>query len=83
MAIDLTVAAEGQVVLQKDVLRHLGVRPGDRLNVELLSDHRVELRPKPGKPASTIFGVLEQSHTERLTIEEITEAAASGWAGEE
>lgn len=82
MAIDLTVAAEGQVVLQKDVLRHLGVRPGDRLSVKLLNDRRIELRPKRGKPLSTIFGMLEQSNTERLTIEEIREAAASGWTGE-
>lgn len=83
MALDITVTAEGQVALQDDVLRHLGVRPGDRLSVELLNDHRIELRPKPDKPVSTIFGMLEQSNTERLTIEEIREAAASGWTGEE
>ncbi len=83
MTIALTVTAEGQVVLQRDVLRHLGVRPGDKLSVELLNDRRIELRPKPGKPVSTIFGMLEQSNTKRLTIEEIGEAAASGWAGEE
>ena len=83
MAIVLTVTAKGQVTLRKDVLRHLGVRPGDRLSVNLLNDHRVELRPKPGKPISTIFGLLEQSNAERLTIEEIGEAAAAGWAGEE
>lgn len=83
MAIALTVTAKGQVTLRKDVLRHLGVRPGDKLSVDLLNDHRIELRPKPGKPISTIFGLLEQSSTEHLTIEEIGEAAAAGWAGEE
>ena len=83
MAIDLTVTAEGQVALQNDVLRHHRVRPGDRLSVELLNDHRIELRPKPGKPVSTIFGILEKSNTKRLTIERTGEAAASGWAGEE
>ncbi len=83
MTIALTVTAKGQVTLRKEVLRHLGVRPGDKLRVNLLGDHSVELRPKPGKPISTIFGLLEQSNTERLTIEEISEAAASGWTGEE
>ncbi len=82
MAIALTVTAKGQVTLRKDVLQHLGVRPGDKLSVDLLNDHRIELRPKPGKPASTIFGLLVQSNTKRLTIEEIGEDAAAGWAGE-
>ena len=83
MAIALTVTAKGQVTLRKDVLQHLGVRPGDKLSVDLLNDHRIQLRPKPRKSVSTIFGLLERSNTERLTIEEIGEAAAAGWAGEE
>ena len=83
MAIALTVTAKGQVTLRKEVLQHLGVRPGDKLSVDLLNDHRIALRLKPGKPVSTIFGLLEQSNTERLSIEEIGEASAAGWAGEE
>ncbi len=59
------------------------VRPGDKLSVDLLNDHRIQLRPKPGQPVWTIFGLLEQSNTERLSIEEIGEASAAGWAGEE
>ena len=83
MAIVLTVTTEGQVTLREDVLQHLRVRPGDKLSVDLLNDHRVQLRPKPGKSASTIFGLLEQSNMARLSIEEIGEASAAGWAGEE
>ncbi len=83
MVIVLTVTAKGQITLRKEVLQHLGVRPGDKLSVDLLTDHRIALRPKPGQPVSTIFGLLEQSNTERLSIEEISEASAAGWAGEE
>ena len=83
MVIALTVTTKGQVTLRKEVLQHLGVQPGDKLSVDLLNDHRIQLRPKPGKPVSTIFGLLEQSNTERLSIEEIGEASAAGWAGEE
>ena len=71
MAIALTVTAKGQVTLRKDVLQHLGVRPGDKLSVDLLNDHRVQIQAKPGNPASTIFGLLEQSSTKSLSIEEI------------
>ena len=82
MAIALTVTAKGQVTLKKDVLQHLGVRPGDKLSVDLLNDHRIQMRPRPGKPVSTIFGLLEQANRKRVTIEEIGEATAAGWAGE-
>ena len=79
----LTVTAKGQVKLPEDVLRHQGVRPGDKLSVELLNDQCIELRPKPGEPVSKLFGMLKQPNRERLTIEEISDSAAAGWAGEE
>ncbi|MYE11478.1 MAG: AbrB/MazE/SpoVT family DNA-binding domain-containing protein [Gammaproteobacteria bacterium] len=83
MAIALTVTAKGQVTLRKEVLHHLGVRPGDKLSVDLLNDHRIQLRPKPGDPASTIFGLLKHASTRPMSVEEINEATAAGWAGEE
>ena len=82
MAIALTVTAKGQVTLKRDVLQHLGVRPGDKLSVDLLNDHRIQMQARPGNPVSTIFGLLEQSNRKRLTMEEIGEATAAGWAGE-
>ena len=83
MAITLTVTAKGQITLRKEVLNHLGIRPGDKLSVDLLNDHRVQLRPQQRNPASTIFGMLEHASTKRLSIEEIGKATAAGWAGEE
>ena len=83
MAIALTVTAKRPITLRKEVLRHLGVQPGDKLSIDLLGEHRVQLRPKAGQPVSKIFGLLKQTNSERLTIEEIEEAAAAGWAGEE
>ncbi len=38
----LTVTAKGQVTLRKDLLKHLGVRPGEQIEVETLPDGRVE-----------------------------------------
>jgi AbrB family looped-hinge helix DNA binding protein len=80
----LTITAKGQVTLRKDVLRHLGVEPGAKVEVDLLPDGRVELRPAP-KADGTIAGFLGmlagKTHV-TATIEEINEAAAAGWAGE-
>jgi AbrB family looped-hinge helix DNA binding protein len=81
MGIVLTVTAKGQVTLRKDVLDHLGIRPGDKLEVDLLPSGRAQVRARPGKPVSSIF-VLKRPGQPTLTIEEINEATAAGWAGE-
>ena len=82
MAITLTVTAKGQITLRKEVLGHLGVRPGDKLDVDLLKEGRLELRPKRGTSAAAVFGMLARPGTPRLSIEDLNEATASGWAGE-
>ncbi len=37
----LTVNAKGQVTLRKDLLKHLGVRPGDKIAVDKLPAGRI------------------------------------------
>jgi AbrB family looped-hinge helix DNA binding protein len=79
----LTVTARGQVTLRKDVLQHLGIRPGDKIELDLLPDGRGVI--KAVRPAGTIAGFvgLLADRTQRVaTIEEINEAAAQGWAGQ-
>lgn len=83
MAITLTVTAKGQITLRKEVLNHLGVRPGDKLDIDLLTGGRMQLRPKRGHTAASVFGMLARPGTPRLSIEKINQVAASGWADEE
>ncbi len=82
MTISLTVTAKGQITLRKTVLEHLGVRPGDRVDVDLLKDGRMQVRAKRGKPVSSIFGMLSSCSTPHRSVEELNDAAAAGWAGE-
>jgi len=83
MTATLTITAKGQVTLRKDVLRHLGVEPGSRIEVDLLPDGRAELRAarKTGSIADS-FGALYRPGTKALTIEEINEIIEKSWAGE-
>ncbi|HJU20352.1 MAG TPA: AbrB/MazE/SpoVT family DNA-binding domain-containing protein [Stellaceae bacterium] len=83
MGITLTVTAKGQVTLRKEVLEHLGVRPGDRLEIELLPAGRVQARAKPRRPVSTIFGIMKRPGDRAMAIEDINEASAAAWAGGE
>ena len=40
----LTVTAKGQITLRKDVLRHLGVAPGQKIEIDMLPNGRLEMR---------------------------------------
>ena len=81
MGITLTVTSKGQVTLRKDVLNHLGIQPGDRLEVDLLADGKLQLRAKSGKPIDRLFGSLKRPGQPKLSIEEMNEVIAAGWAG--
>ena len=80
----LTVTAKGQVTLRKELLTHLGVRPGDKIAVDKLPGGRITVRADKAKgDISDLFGILKRPGQPVLTIDEINEAIARGWAGEE
>ena len=77
----LTVTARGQVTFRKEVLQHLGIRPGDKIELDLLPGGRGIL--KAARPAGTIKGFvgLLAGRTKRVaSIDEINAATAQGWA---
>lgn len=78
----LTVTTRGQVTFRKKVLQHLGIKPGEKIDLDLLPDGRAML--KAAQPSGTIddfIGLLAGKTKRPLTIEEINEIAAAGWAG--
>jgi AbrB family looped-hinge helix DNA binding protein len=79
----LTVTAKGQVTLRKDLLEHLGVHPGEKVAVEKLPDGRIEVKAaRPTGKISDLFGILKDKKKGRtLSIEEMNEVIARGWAG--
>ena len=78
----LTVTAKGQVTLRKELLEHLGVRPGDAITVDKLPGGRIEVKAaRPTGAISDVFGLLKKDGGPTLSIEEMNEIAARGWAG--
>ena len=78
----LTVTAKGQITLRKDLLEHLGVRPGDKIEVEKLPSGRIQVSaPRKTGKISDFFGSLKRPGQPVLTIEEMNEVIADGWAG--
>jgi bifunctional DNA-binding transcriptional regulator/antitoxin component of YhaV-PrlF toxin-antitoxin module len=82
MTATLSITVKGQVTLRKELLRHLGVAPGDKVVLDLLPNGRAELRAaKPEGSIRKFIGSLQRPGTKALSIDEISEAAAQGWAG--
>jgi bifunctional DNA-binding transcriptional regulator/antitoxin component of YhaV-PrlF toxin-antitoxin module len=80
----LTVTAKGQVTLKRDLLQHLGIKPGDRADFEKVPGG--ELRVRAARPTETIDGFLhcldgKVKRKKPLSIEDMNRIAAAGWAG--
>ncbi|HLG80333.1 MAG TPA: AbrB/MazE/SpoVT family DNA-binding domain-containing protein [Bradyrhizobium sp.] len=78
----LTITAKGQITLRKDLLKHLGVQPGEKILVDKFPDGRIEIKAaRPTGDISRVFNLLKKKGRPALSIEEINDIAARGWAG--
>jgi antitoxin PrlF len=79
---NLTVTARGQVTFRKDVLQHLGIKPGEKIELNKEANGRVSLRAARRTGSIEDFiGFLAGKTDKVATLEEIDEAIAAGWAG--
>jgi len=78
----LTVTTRGQVTFRKDVLQHLGIKPGEKIELDKLPDGRVTLRAaRPSGSIDGFLGLLAGKSSKVATLDEINQAASDGWAG--
>jgi len=79
---NLTVTARGQVTFRKDVLRHLGVKPGEKIELELMPGGKgmIGAARKTGSIEGFI-GVLAGKTRKTAAIGDIAKATDRGWAG--
>ena len=79
----LTVTTRGQVTFRKEVLQHLGIKPGEKIELDLLPGGRATLKAAhPTGSIKNFVGLLAGRTTKIASIEEINEAASQGWAGQ-
>lgn len=77
----LTVTSRGQLTLRKEFLEHIGVRPGDQINLKKTPNGKLTLeRARPKGSWDDFFGCLKGKTNVRLTIEEINDAIAEAGA---
>jgi len=77
----LTVTARGQVTFRKDVLQHLGIRPGEKIELEKQADGGLMLRAaRPVGKIDGFLGLLAGKTRKIATLDEMHEAAVDGWS---
>jgi hypothetical protein len=77
----LKVTSKKQVTLNEFFLAHLGANPGDELDIQLIPGSR-SAGEKPKGNIEDIFGMFRNETGKIVTIEDMNEAIAAGWAGE-
>ena len=80
----LILTESGQVTFAADALQHLGICPGEQIDFEKLPGGELLLRRAPCSRTGSIkdfIGLLAGSTDKVLSIEEMNEIAAAGWAG--
>ncbi|SDN33885.1 hypothetical protein SAMN05216360_107240 [Methylobacterium phyllostachyos] len=80
----LAVTAKGQITLKRDLLQHLGIKPGERIDFEKLPGG--ELRVRAARTAGSIDDFLHSLDgkvrlDKPVTIEAMNDITAAGWAG--
>jgi AbrB family looped-hinge helix DNA binding protein len=80
----LIVTAKGQVTLPRDILKHLGINPGDKITVNKFPGGRIEVKAaRPTGKISDAFGFLKRKEGPSLSVEEMNKIAARSWAGKQ
>jgi AbrB family looped-hinge helix DNA binding protein len=77
----LKITAKGQITLRKEVLEHLGVGPGQQVEIELQPEGRLSIKPARKGRIGDLYGIAHDPNRTPLSIEEMNEIIADGWAG--
>ena len=78
----LKLTAKSQVTISKDLRQHLGIQPGEKIDVIKSSDGSLKVTAaKPTGSIESFIGFLAGKTKKKATIEEINQAIADGWAG--
>lgn len=75
--VTLTVSAKGQVTLKKELLRHLGVTPGQKIEVDALPGGQLAMKAAARKGSwEEVYGMLAGRSEKVAKIEEMNEYKA-------
>jgi len=81
---DITLSGRGQFTLNKGLLEHLGVKPGEQVSIHKMPDGKLEISARKDKltiaDAKALFRKLIPDNKIHVTIDEMNEAIAQCYA---
>jgi bifunctional DNA-binding transcriptional regulator/antitoxin component of YhaV-PrlF toxin-antitoxin module len=78
----LAVTTRRQVTFKKETLQHLGTKPCDKIELDLLPDGRSVISvARQNGAISKFVGLLAGKSKKIATVDEINSAIARGWSG--
>ena len=78
----LTITAKGQITLKRELLRRLGISPGQQLQVHKLADDALALQATAPHGLEAFAGCLPPPGTPALSVEDMNAVISQGWAGQ-
>lgn len=76
-----TVTSKGQITLRREYLAHLKIRPGEQVTIAQIPNGALEFRYAPKGDISAFFGILKRRGQRAVSIKEMNDVIADGWAG--
>lgn len=79
----LTVTGKGQITLKRDLLQHIGINQGQRVEVIKLPNGELRIKAEQStQPIENVFGLLnDKAAGKAASMKEMNQAIAAGWAG--
>ncbi|MDR2187475.1 MAG: AbrB/MazE/SpoVT family DNA-binding domain-containing protein [Azonexus sp.] len=80
---DITLSGRGQFTLNKGLMEHLGVKPGEQVSIHKMPDGKLEVSATKNKwtveEAKAYFRALFAENKIHATIDEINDAIIAGY----
>jgi AbrB family looped-hinge helix DNA binding protein len=78
---NLTITSKGQITLPLELLKHLGISPGQQVEVHKLANGVLALQAKAPEGLEAFAGCL-RTPPKALSLDEMNDIIAKAWAGQ-
>jgi antitoxin PrlF len=75
-----TLTSKGQLTVPKEIRDRFNLKPGQRIEFQVTPEGQILFKPRSGN-LMDLCGIAKAKPGQHLTIEQMNEVIADGWAG--